>query len=217
MTLGIRYPGGGFYVNDDNDSPYTVRGRADKDAVVNLIATQNSTQTPLGSAIADVNRDWSKAVDFSQFSEGDIVLSVESGGVRPPDVTATYDTSDPTSQATSATDSGGFVTIPWWADDTTSGLGWTELWCKGPVSGTWASTGLSQGGDTGTFYYIPDEGDGTYYFATRSVDKAGNWQSEPNGGGDISTQFIAPVMAPTGKDGGGGGCFIDALLPPSYY
>ena len=135
-------------------------------------------------------------------------------GLKAPALTATYDATDPISEAESATDAGGLIAIDWWADDTTSGLGWTELWCKGPTSGTWANTGLSQGDTSRDFYYIPDEGTGTYYFATRSVDKAGNWEEEPDSDGDTWVYYTAPVGAGNwpdghlGKEGGGGGCFI---------
>ena len=212
-TLCITWPGGGFFLNGEPGSsnygyPYTIRGRADKDAVVNLDATQNSTQTPLGSTTADDKRDWSKDVDFRQFSEGPVVLSLESGGISAPDVTAIYDPTDPASQAASATDSGGFVTITWIAADATSGLAWTELWHKPPTD-TWSNSGYSAGGTSGTFYYIPTQEDGTFYFATRAKDRAGNWEEEPNGDGDTSINYIAPINPnnPAGKESASG-CFI---------
>ncbi len=83
-TICISYPQGDSYVNDepgspDYGSPYTVRGRADKDAVVTLLARQNSIQTPLGDATADDNRDWEIDVDFKlKFNEGPVILTVES-------------------------------------------------------------------------------------------------------------------------------------------
>jgi hypothetical protein len=61
------------------------------------------------------------------------------------------------------------------------------------------------------------------YFATRSVDRAGNWEEEPDGDGDTWIYYTAPAGpgswpdGHSGLEGGGGGCFIDALLPPSYY
>jgi hypothetical protein len=213
-------PTASFYVNDEPGSPndgsqYTVRGRADANTQVTLSDEYDNAW----STQADSDRNWAVTdLNFESLygkSNRYVTFSVESEGSTW-NATAIYDVTDPESRATSATDAGRIITITWSADDTTSGVGFTELYCKGPISGKWASTELSQGGTSGTFYYIPHEGDGAYYFATRSVDKAGNWQSEPNGDGDISTQFIAPVTDPTGKEGGGGGCFIDALLPPSY-
>jgi len=214
MTLGITWPGGGFYVNDDNDSPYTVRGRADKQTGVDLYYDEDIEEKKLGEATADDNRDWQLDVDFeAEFVEGSVILIVKSkeDGITAPAVTATYDPTDPTSQATSATDTGSFVAITWSASDATSGVASTELWCK-PPGEDWATTYLSQGGTSGTFYYTPTQGDGEYFFATRSVDRAGNWEAGANGDGDTSTQYVAPITI-TGKEGSGGGCFVDTLLP----
>jgi hypothetical protein len=61
------------------------------------------------------------------------------------------------------------------------------------------------------------------YFATHSLDKAGNWEQMPSGDGDNWIYYTAPAGTGSwpdgyfGKEGGGGGCFIDAFLPPSYY
>jgi len=67
----------------------------------------------------------------------------------------------------------------------------------------------------GTFELHPEAGDGTYYFATRSVDKAGNWQDVPIADGDISIYYTAPIDPPgtwpdasADIEGTGGGCFI---------
>jgi hypothetical protein len=59
------------------------------------------------------------------------------------------------------------------------------------------------------------------YFATRSVDKADNWEEEPWGDGDTSIYYTAPAgpgswpNGYTGLEGGGGGgrCFISAAAP----
>jgi hypothetical protein len=55
------------------------------------------------------------------------------------------------------------------------------------------------------------------YFATQSLDKAGNWEQMPSGDGDTSIYCTAPAGAgswPNGysgveASGGGGGCFMD--------
>jgi len=219
MTLGITWPGGGFYVNDEPGSPnysapYTIRGRADKDSQVTLSDDDGNSWT----VSADSDRNWSKDLDFKALygnSDRTVEFTVESNGITAPPVIATYDVTDPTSQAASATDTGSFVAITWSASDTTSGVAFTELWCK-PPGGTWGNTGLSQGGTAGTFYYIPTQGDGEYFFATRSVDRAGNWEAGPNGDGDTSTQYIAPSGGISGKEGGGGGCFITTAAPDLF-
>ena len=59
-------------------------------------------------------------------------------------------------------------------------------------------------------------GHGTYYFAIRAKDNAGNWEIGPSGNGDTSIYYTAPSGSPgswpdgySGKEGGGGGgCFI---------
>jgi hypothetical protein len=62
--------------------------------------------------------------------------------------------------------------------------------------------------------------DGTYYFATQSFDKAPNWETGSAGNGDTSIYHTAPSDSPgtwpedhSGKEGGGGGCFISAAAP----
>jgi hypothetical protein len=133
------------------------------------------------------------------------------------DATATYDVTDPTSNAEPASFDADdlYFHIPLKADDATSGVAAVVLWCKGPTTNKWSNTGLYEG-DTGRdFYYMPNEGDGTYYFATRSIDKAGNWEEVPEGDGDTWIYFTASSGSPgtwpngySGLEGGGGGCFI---------
>ena len=214
-TLCISWPTGGFYVNDEPgspnySSPYTIRGRADKDSQITLSDEDGNSWT----VSADSDRDWSKDLDFKALYASDrtVKFTVESNGIIAPEVVATYDPTDPTSTAGSSAIGSSYISITWTASDATSGVASTELWCKPPTSGTWASTGLSQGGASGTFYYYPTQGDGEYFFATRSVDRAGNWEAGPNSDGDTSTQYIAPITI-TGKEGGGGGCFIDTAAP----
>jgi len=223
MTLGITWPGGGFYVNDEPGSPnygssYTVRGRADKQTGVDLYYDEDIEEKKLGEATADDNRDWQLDVDFeAEFLEGPVILIAKSkaDGITAPAVTATYDVTDPTSRAIDSASLSGYISITWEASDATSGVALTELWCK-PPGGTWSNAGFSQGGLSGTFYYSPTQGDGEYFFATRSVDRAGNWEAGPNGDGDTSTQYIALSGAITGKEGGGGGCFIETAAPEKF-
>ena len=198
-------------MNEDNDSPYTVRGRANVGALVQLF----SGATSLGTTNADQSRDWSMVVDFEQrFSEGAVPLEVTSEGITAPAVTVIYDMTNQASSANNTQSLNGTLSITWTASDEkppiqTSGLASTQLWCRPPGS-AWANTGYTQGGTSVAFYYTPANGDGTYFFATRSVDRADNWEDEPNGDGDRSFNYIAPTNPnnPTGKEGGGGGCFI---------
>jgi hypothetical protein len=83
----------------------------------------------------------------------------------------------------------------------------TQLWYKKSSGGTWSNTGLaSQTGTNGIFSYTPPDGEGTYYFATRSTDNAGNREAEPSGNGDDSTIYdtVAPSVPNMTTDGGNG-------------
>jgi len=103
----------------------------------------------------------------------------------------------PASSATAPNYGNAALSITWTASDATSGVASTQLWYKGP-GGTWANTGLAaQTGTSGTFSYTPQDGDGTYYFATRSTDNAGNREAQPSGNGDDSTVYdTIPPGAP---------------------
>jgi hypothetical protein len=141
--------------------------------------------------------------------------------------TILIDTTEPTSSATDLTyENGATISIDWSASDTTSGVASTELWYKGP-GGTWANTGLdAQTGESGTFSYSltgeEEVEEGTYSFATRSTDNAGNVEEEPSGEGDISYTITTPEPTPapsptpeptpaptfSGQEADDGGCFI---------
>jgi len=108
-----------------------------------------------------------------------------------------YDTVAPSSSATAPTYENSTIPIDWTASDATSGVASTQLWYK-KADGTWADTGLTaQTGTGGTFLYSPTEGEGTYYFASRSTDNAGNVEAAPSGDGDDSTIYdITPPEPP---------------------
>ena len=76
--------------------------------------------------------------------------------------------------------------MPWTASDATSGVSETRLWVR-YEGGSWAYSGLWATGTSGTFTYAPTYGDGTYTFATRAADAAGNWEAIPTGDGDAHT------------------------------
>lgn len=209
-----------FYVNADEGRGYTVRGRADANSQVTL-SDEYGNAWPTGS---DSERNWSVAnLNFESLygiSDQYVIFSVESGGVTSRVVTATYDVTKPESSASDPTSDGWYISVPWSASDATSGLSYAELWHKPPGAAHFTTTGQTCSSTSRRFYYSPGYGNGTYYFATRSVDKAGNWEDEPDGDGDTSVYYTAPSGSPgswpngyTGKEGGGGGCFIDTLLP----
>lgn len=86
------------------------------------------------------------------------------------------------------------ISISWGANDDLSGVSTTALWVKFGSGGTWADSGLSQSGTSGTFSFTPASGDGTYYFATVAIDRAGNVEASPISSGDDSTIYdtVAP-------------------------
>ena len=66
------------------------------------------------------------------------------------------------------------------SSDAGSGVASTVLYVKEPGSDTFADTGLSEAGDSGTFSYAPPSGlEGLYEFATVATDNAGNAESAP--------------------------------------
>jgi hypothetical protein len=79
------------------------------------------------------------------------------------------------------------IQVSWVATDTHSGVGQQALWVKAGEEGTWAESGLTAQADTPGFFLYPPAGQGTYYFATVAVDRAGNAEAEPTGEGDART------------------------------
>ena len=64
---------------------------------------------------------------------------------------------------------------------------------------------------------------GLTYFATQSLDKAGNWEEGPDGDGDTWVYYTASSGSPgapgaqadghSGIEPSGGGCFVSAAAP----
>ena len=86
-----------------------------------------------------------------------------------------------------------------------SGLKAVHLYCKPESAGVWTDSGLWSSGPSGSFDFAGVSGDGTYYFATRAEDYAGNWSPLPSGNGDDSTVYDAnppagftPTASPSG-------------------
>lgn len=124
--------------------------------------------------------------------------------------TIAIDTTEPTSRAITIDYANGIFSLAWTASDDNSGIASTELWHMGPGS-SWTNSGVpAQTGTSGTFSYTITQSEqateGTHYFATRSIDNAGNIEEEPSGEGDVSYGYEG-TRAP-----GGGGCFINALV-----
>ena len=114
-----------------------------------------------------------------------------------PDATTLLDTAAPWSYSydtvsyTNATP----VTIYFYASDglgNVSGVDHTALWYRFN-SGSWAYTGLTEPGDSGSYSFVPTHGDGRYEFYTLSVDNAGNAESPP---GFADSWFYLDTVAP---------------------
>ena len=208
VTIVITSPQDGFYVNASNYTSYMVEGMAGANA--DDITVKSDSDTIGGPFAADGDGNWSGASDFSSIREGAVSLTAESGesnGITPDPVTGTYDKTAPTSNATAPEYGNAALSITWTASDATSGVASTQLWYKKGSGGNWANTGLpAQTGASGIFSYTPPDGDGTYYFATRSTDNAGNREAEPSGNGDDSTIYdtVAPSVPNMTTDGGNG-------------
>jgi hypothetical protein len=59
------------------------------------------------------------------------------------------------------------------------------------LRGAWEDSGLSpQSGNSGTFHFTPRDA-GTYCFATRATDSAGNVEAAPDGTGDACCEYTS--------------------------
>lgn len=79
------------------------------------------------------------------------------------------------------------IRVTWVASDTHSGVESVALWVKVDEGGTWTESGLWSRADGPGFFLYQPSGEGTYFFATRAVDRAGNAEVEPSGEGDAQT------------------------------
>lgn len=73
--------------------------------------------------------------------------------------------------------------------DADSGVKTVALWAKAGT-GAWQDTGLTATGAAGTFSFAPT-GDGTYAFAVRAEDNAGNLSAVPSGAGSATLLYDA--------------------------
>jgi hypothetical protein len=89
------------------------------------------------------------------------------------------------------------------ASDVGSGLDAVTLWYRKGSGGVWVSSGLSEFGANGVFDFLPPDGAGTYYFAVRARDRAGNLSAPIAGDGDLSMRcedivnLVLPVYGGT--------------------
>lgn len=107
-----------------------------------------------------------------------------------PTATTVYDTAAPNPGAASASAaaSSSPVTVSYsGASDAGSGIAQVELWVQ-TDGGAWASAGLSSPSASGTFPFAPPA-DGSFAFALRATDKAGNLSPVPSGAGDATTVY----------------------------
>ena len=128
------------------------------------------------------------------------------------------DGTSPVSKVSAPSSGDGELSVSWSASDSNSGVASTSLWyVKIAADPVWIDTGLPpQAGTSGTFYFTPLDGAGTYLFASRSTDIAGNIESLPadisegnatvylmtpeittSGGGDFSTSVSAIILEGT--------------------
>ena len=117
-----------------------------------------------------------------------------------PVTTTLYDVTEPTS--TAGLPAEGVIanttpiSVPYTADDSASGVSSVSLWFKFN-GGAWQDSGLSVVPDAvlvtdaGSFSFTPPHGEGTYQFATRALDRAGNLEAlpeSPDGGALVFDQ-----------------------------
>lgn len=89
---------------------------------------------------------------------------------------------------------GSSVSVSWTASDAHSGVQRTYLYAKAPGSASFVYTGQSASGTSGSFSYALG-GNGSYEFATRSVDSAGNWEPTPTAADCRTNKLI--IVIPT--------------------
>jgi hypothetical protein len=84
------------------------------------------------------------------------------------------------------------ISVTWEVGDSTSPISGTCLLYRFGSSGSWTASGDCASTDTGTFAFVPSEGDGTYYFQTVAEDMAGNYEGEGGAEGYTTYDTQAP-------------------------
>ena len=128
----------------------------------------------------------------------DCAGNIEPGPCGDGDDSTVFDTVPPASEASSPTHSvlGEIIPVTWQASDTLSGLLATCLWYSFAESGSWTPTGSCEPGPSGTFFFRPIEGAGTYRFQSTAADNAGNIELGPADPGDTETQVRVFLYLP---------------------
>ncbi len=186
---------------DEPDADYTISGTAAENASVGIFVNGTLMGIATSTAAAE-GATWSKTIDFSGLRQGPVTLVAKSTGFSSDAVQGSYgdvvyDRIPPESDAVSAAHTHeDELLIGWNASDNASGVARTELWYKKGLHGKWADTGFSQAGTSGTFIFDLYEGEGAYYFATRSIDTDGNAEASPSGIGDTRTVYDATPTDP---------------------
>ncbi len=118
--------------------------------------------------------------------------NTESGPSANGDDSTIYDATKPSSSCNSPTYSkSSGISVSFSASDSGgSGLKWTRLYYKFGSGGSWTFY-EEKTGASGSFSFNASEGQGTYYFQTKSNDNAGNEEADASGDGDDSTIYDA--------------------------
>ncbi|MBN2209152.1 MAG: right-handed parallel beta-helix repeat-containing protein, partial [Candidatus Coatesbacteria bacterium] len=150
-------------------------------------------------------------VDVSAFGEGAFSLCVRGldkagnreGLPEAPPTSTIYDATAPESRITLPAEGiyadHAPVDVPFAASDLGSGVVNVELWFRFD-GGSWTNSGLvgvPSHLNEGTFAFTPPSGDGTYEFASLSIDKAGNRELIPDApdGGALTFDQTSPTSA----------------------
>ncbi len=110
-----------------------------------------------------------------------------------PDAQTFHDAGAPSSSCTGPDYASSMVEIDFTASDGAgSGVDQTYLWYR-YKSASWRQHDEPMSGESGTFSFAPQDGDGTYSFYTIAGDRAGNQESAP---GSPDTQVEVETVAP---------------------
>ncbi|MBX7244404.1 MAG: VCBS repeat-containing protein [Candidatus Sumerlaeaceae bacterium] len=163
-----------------------LKGRGDL-----TFASSVAVQAPVGLSLmsADIDKD------------GDLDLLIPTGTAQfACGILLNVDNSPPTSRLSLIPQMAQgelAVGLAYYSQDSQSGIASTELWVRAPGTSEFVSGGVSGAGNQGSLDYLCAMGVGKYEFASRAVDKAGNWEAYP------TMAEVAVMIEATGKTGAG--------------